>query len=541
MLAPLALLITGTLLAQDTVRIRVDAASDQGAFRHVWNFFGYDEPNYTYMQYGPKLLTELGRLSPVPVYIRTHNLLTTGDGTAALKWGSTNAYTEDASGKPVYDWTILDRIFDTFQQAGVKPLVEIGFMPKALSTNPEPYQHDFPQTNIKAGWAYPPKDFSKWGELVYQWVRHCVERYGAAEVESWYWEVWNEPDIVYWQGTREEYFQLYEHAARALKRALARARIGGPHSTGPVGDRAADFLRAFLDHTSRNNIPLDYIAFHPKGQPEAVAGHVRMGIRRQLQSIDRGFQIVASFPKYKNTPVILGESDPEGCAACGMRTHPRNAYRNGPLYSSYTAVTTDRTIELAQRHGVNLAGIVTWAFEFEDQPYFDGFRTLATHGIDKPVLNTFRMLALMGGTRIDALSSHRLDVQAMLQSGVREKAEISALATRGERSVTTMIWNYHDDDIVAPPAGIDLTIAALPASQVRVEHFRIDAHTSNAHTIWQLMGRPQSPAPEQYARLEAAGQLQLLTSPEWRHTKEGQLALRFALPRQGVSLLRVAW
>src|ERR687890_598275 len=114
------------------VSIRVEAASPKGAMTPMWAFFGYDEPNYTYMKDGRKLLSALADLSPVPVFVRTHNLLTTGDGTPALKWGSTNAYTEDASGRPRYDWSIVDRIIDTYLERKMKPLVEIGFMPEAL-------------------------------------------------------------------------------------------------------------------------------------------------------------------------------------------------------------------------------------------------------------------------------------------------------------------------------------------------------------------------------------------------------------------------
>ena len=121
-----------------------------------------------------------------------------------------------------------DRIIDTYLDAGAKPFVEIGFMPKALSTNPEPYRPDWsPGSNFNQyylGWAYPPKDYSKWGELVYQWVRHEVEKYGRSEVESWYWEVWNEPDIAYWHGTPEEYDKLYDYTAEAVKRALPRGK-----------------------------------------------------------------------------------------------------------------------------------------------------------------------------------------------------------------------------------------------------------------------------------------------------------------------------
>src|SRR5262249_1001447 len=195
--------------APDGVTVQVDGATRLGPFKPIYTFFGGDEPNYTYMKNGRRLIAELAGLSAAPVYIRTHNLLTTGDGTPALKWGSTNAYTEDASGKPVYDWTIVDRILDTYVKAGARPFVEIGFMPEALSTNPQPYQHDWRPgaryDEIFTGWSYPPKDYGKWAELVRRWVLHSVERYGKAEVLSWYWELWNEPDIPYWRGTPEEF------------------------------------------------------------------------------------------------------------------------------------------------------------------------------------------------------------------------------------------------------------------------------------------------------------------------------------------------
>jgi len=125
----------------DTTHITVDLSRETGTMKPIWAYFGYDEPNYTYMKNGRKLVRELSELSPVPVHIRTHNLLNTGDGTPALKWGSTNAYTEDNNGKPVYNWKIVDKITDTYVHNGVHPLIEIGFMPKALSTHPEPYRH----------------------------------------------------------------------------------------------------------------------------------------------------------------------------------------------------------------------------------------------------------------------------------------------------------------------------------------------------------------------------------------------------------------
>ena len=362
---------------QPNTIISVDLNKELGNLDPVWAWFGYDEPNYTYMKDGKKLLSELSALSPVPVYVRTHNLLTTGDGTPALKWGSSNVYTEDVNGNPVYDWTIIDKIFDTYVARGMKPLAEMGFMPEALSSKPQPYRHNWkpgdPYDDIYTGWRYPPKDYYKWAELIYQWVKHSVERYGKQEVESWYWELWNEPDAKYWGGTVEEYCKLYDFAAGALKRASPGGRVGGPHITGPANENAARFLATFLNHcesgrnysTGEVGTPLDFIAFHAKGSPRFVDNMVRMNVGTQLRQISKGFEIVASNQKYKNLPIIIGESDPEGCAACGMTVYPQNDYRNGTMYSRYTAASFAKIYDIAMYYKINILGVVYWAFEFE--------------------------------------------------------------------------------------------------------------------------------------------------------------------------------
>jgi xylan 1,4-beta-xylosidase len=536
------------------VSIQVQVDQSEGAISPVWNYFGYDEPNYTYAPNGKKLLGELVALDAQPVYVRVHNLLTTGDGTASLKWGSTNVYTEDVTGNPVYSWVILDQIFDTFRAAGIKPLVELGFMPKALSTHPEPYRHDFPRVpvgDIYTGWAYPPKDYQKWSELVFQFVHHLRERYGDAEVKTWLWEVWNEPDIGYWKGTPEEYFKLYDFAVDGVLRALPEARIGGPDTTGPGNTKASDFLRAFLEHCAHQKnyangkigSHLDFISFHPKGSPAWQGDHVQMGISRQLAAIENGFKITGSFPEWKQTPIILGESDPEGCAACSAQEHPQNLYRNGPLYGAYTIEVLNNILALTRQDHINFLGAVTWAFEFEDQPAFAGFRELATNGMDKPVLNAFRMLGLLGEERVKVTSSGALATADVVSAGVRAQPDVNAIATRKDREVEILVWNYHDDDVPFPAAPIDLTVAGLPANakQALLEHFRVDSDHSNAFTAWKEMGSPQSPSEHESERLQSAGQLQLLSSPAWVETQQGSVKLQFVLPRQGLSLLRLSW
>jgi xylan 1,4-beta-xylosidase len=530
------------------VVIRVDASQKKGEMRPIWRFFGADEPNYAYMKDGKKLLGELGQLRPNAVYFRTHNLLTTGDGTPALKWGSTNAYTEDERGNPVYDWTIVDRIFDTYLQREVRPYVQIGFMPEALSTNPQPYQHKWTPAakydQIYTGWSYPPKDYAKWGELVYQWAKHCVAKYGRAEVEQWYWEVWNEPNISYWRGSPEEFNKLHDYAVDAVRRALPTARVGGPDSAGG-GTR---FFREFLEHslhgtnyaTGGKGTPIEFLSFHAKGQPKFVDGHVQMGISNQLRNIDSAFSIIGSFPELKSKPIVIGESDPDGCAACqGQQLQ----YRNTTMYSSYTAASLAREYELADKHGVNLEGALTWAFEFEDQPFFAGYRVMATNGIDQPVLNVFRMFSKMGGQRVAVESNGAVPLDTILKDGVRKSPDVSALASLEQKRLSLLAWHYHDDDVAGPAAYVELKLTGLPLRDgaARVRQFLIDDEHSNAYTVWQSMGSPQEPTREQYARLEKAGQLADVGALASVRVKDGSATLRFRLSRKAVSLLMLEW
>jgi xylan 1,4-beta-xylosidase len=213
------------------------------------------------------------------------------------------------------------------------------------------------------------------------------------------------------------------------------------------------------------------------------------------------------------------------------------------MYSSYTAAAFARKYDLAAGRGLNLLGAVTWAFEFENQPYFDGFRELATNGLDKPVLNTFRMFGLMGGERIQAESSGAVELKTMLETGVKDEPDINALASRSQRAVTVLVWNYHDDDLPSPAAEVCASVKGLPAGAERVllRHYRIDHSHSNSYALWQEMGSPNEPTPAQYAQLEAAGQLELLTSPEWLRPADGEVEIEFPLPRQGVSLLELSW
>jgi len=547
---------TDALLAPDTITLNVDIRKTIGEMTPIWAFVGYDECNYTYLPDARKLLRDFADLSEGPIHVRAHNLLNTHEGPSiALKWGSTNVYTEDENGNPVYDWTMIDKIVDIWINLGIKPVMEIGFMPKALSTKPEPYRHHWspgdPYSDIWTGWAYPPKDYDKWEELIFQWVCHSVERYGNEEVSGWWWQLWNEPDAGYWAGKDEEYHKLYDYTAKAIKRALPSARIGGPNVTGGLSPRQAKFLTDFLEHcrsgvnyaTGGKGTPLDFISFHAKGAPTVTeSGHVQMRMSTHMKQIDAAFRIIHSFPEFAKLPIIIGESDPEGCAACSANSgYVQMGYRNGTLFASYLASSFAKKYELADLHGVNLIGAVNWTFTFPGQPWFDGFRSFATNGINKPVFNVLRMFGLMGGQRIKVDQPLAYTVTEVMEKGVLERPDIYGMASIDGNTASILVWNYYDLDIERPSSVVTLNVNGLPTSRVLIHHYRIDETHSNAFTAWQEMGAPQQVTRTQYRELEAASELKLLTSPKRMNVRSGTAKVSFELPGQGISLIQLTW
>ncbi|KAK3068672.1 hypothetical protein LTR53_013574 [Teratosphaeriaceae sp. CCFEE 6253] len=554
------LLLLASAAAARSVDINIDASRSLGELPPVARFFGADEPNEATTPDGEGLLAELGQLGAHQTYFRTHNLLTTcdppGDTTPRLKWGCTDAYTEDADGNPMYNWTIIDQIFDTYLARGVKPYAQISFMPKALAIDPEPYTFNFDPSNsyniIFTGWSHLPRSWQKWGELIYQWVKHEVELRGEDEVNSWYWEVWNEPNIGYWNGTEPEYFQLYDFAIANVRRALPTARVGGPEvAGGPDGD----WLGLFLDHTinGTNNAtgglgaPLDFISFHAKGSPTyvnataLVPGHLQMNISASLKNVNDAFAVISSYASQKDKPVIIGEDDPDGCAACQSEAY---GYRNGLIFPSYTAVAFSRDIDLATRYGINLEGTLTWAFEFAGEKYFDGFRVLSTNQIDKPILNLFKMFGKLTGERLVAESSAQLSLDTVLADSVRGEPDVGVLAAfnQTEQKLTAMVWNYHDDARPKPDAQVSLDMSGLGkhwrgCESARLTHYRIGPTHSNSYTKWLAMGSPQRPTADQITELKAAGQLQTLGEPRHVQVEDGKVELKFSLPIHAISLL----
>ena len=549
-------LTCGVALGAPQVPVTVHADRVVGEIRPIWNYFGYDEAGTTLTREGRDLLGKLNALSDQPIRIRVHHLLTSGDGTLALKWSSTNVYTEDVAGNPRYDWTRLDAIMDELTKPGIEPFVQAGFMPQALSSKPEPYtptlvKSGLPRDMVSGGAFYPPKDYQKWEALIEAWARHSGERYGAERASSWLWELWNEPESPYWRGTKEEYFKLYDHFSAAVKRALPKARVGGPHVTDPAWKSGDVFMREFLEHcrsgknaaTGAVGAPLDFVAFHAKGTTRLdEKGRVEMNLRNHLKTIDTYGRIIASFPQFAKLPIYIGESDPEGCAGCPATLDPERDYRRTSQFAAYTAASFMRKQDLLARTGGNLQGAVTWAFTFAEQPWFNGLRALTTNEVALPVFNTFELFAKLEHQRVAVDAPSMIPVDAIIADSVRGEPDLGAVASIDDSKsrLTVLLWNYHDvaggDDV--RKVQLLLTGLADNARRARVVEYSIDETSGNAYTAWLAMGSPQPPTADQIAKLHAAARMPAVPRAITR-TAAGDIRLNLVLPRQSVKLIEI--
>ncbi len=526
-----------------SVTIDVDATNLAPPLKPVWAYFGYDESNYTTHPEAVELLSDLAAMhAPDPVRVRSHFLFNTGDGTAKLKWGSTNIYTEDAQSNPIYDYSIIDSIMDAALDAGVYPMFQFGFMPKSLSTQPEPYENSSTYV-IDGGAFYPPNDYEKWGELVRAYAEHASERYDGTQT-NWIWELWNEPDIAYWKGTFEEYARLYDFTEAALHSVLPDAVLGGPAVARPT----EGFLSAFLAHcesgtnavTGEVGTRLDMVSFHAKGGTTYIDREVVMDLGKQLDLHRAGFESIAASEAFRSLPVHITEADPDGCAACSANTARHFGYRNSSAYGAYEVAMMKHTIDQAEAMGINLEGLLTWAFTFPGSEYFAGYRALSTNGIPMPVLNAFRLISQLRGARLPLVSSGALSVEQMIQSKVRDQPDIDGLAAMDGETVRVLVWNYHDvlsDEAV--PSQVQLRLALPPEFEGRavVRHQRVDDEHGDAFSVWEAQGKPVSPSDEQRAALEEAAHHLEFAEEQFIEVEGGEALLSFQLPRFGVSLV----
>jgi xylan 1,4-beta-xylosidase len=519
----------------DVVRISVDATAFGTELKRVWAFHGFDELNYLTEPAGRELLGELVDAHSAPVYVRNHFWLNTGDGAPAPKWGSTNVYTEGLDGTPHYDWRLTDGLLDALTDAGARPIVELGFMPEALSSRPQPYQNSSTRL-LNSGCFFPPRDYEKWGALVRAWATHANDRYPDA-VSHWLWELWNEPDSAYWHGTFDEYARLYDTTEAALHGVLPNAVLGGP----AVIDADGEFLPRFLEHCASSGRRLDAVTFHAKGGTAFVDGAVELDLGHQLRLHRAGFEAVASFPTFARAPIYITEADPDGCAACLPEEIPGAAYRLSPAYGAYEVAMMKRSLELEADAGVDLRGVLAWAFTFPDAPYMAGYRELASHGVQLPVLGAFQLLGRLAGQRLPVHSSGAQPLARVLASSVRDQPDVDALATRDGTTVQVLVWNYHDRIAPSPGALVQLSIRVPPGfgASVRVGELRVDETHGNAPALWVDQGAPAAPSTAQVGELEGGMFPAPLRDEAFAVPADGVVLVSLELPRFGISLVTV--
>jgi len=325
---------------------------------------------------------------------------------------------------------------------------------------------------------------------------------------------------------------------------LPAASLGGP-AVAAVG---SGFLKQFLEHcaTGTNAITgaagtrLDLVTFHAKGGVAISGEHVEMDLGHQLLLHQAGFEAVARFPQFEQTPIYITEADPDGCAACPASTTPADAYRNSTAYGAYELAMMKHTIELEAEVGVKLGGVLTWAFTFPGTAYFAGYRVLATNGISLPVFGAFKLLGRLAGTRVPLSSSGAIPLRDVLAQGVRDQPEVDGMATLDGATIQVLVWKYHDDIVtdVATPVHLAITVPASFGSSVRVSHLRVDEAHGDAYTTWVSQGMPAAPSSAQLAALEQAmDPSPLVPDGSLPVTADGSVSVDFDLPRFGVSLV----
>jgi len=381
-----------------------------------------------------------------------------------------------------------------------------------------------------------------------------VERHGAEQVRTWYWELWNEPDLdYYWKGTLEEYCHLYDATAAAVKAALPEARVGGPGTTHPVpGGRAAAFLDGFLAHitgganavTGGRGAPLDFVSFHLKGggyRPDPLHRPQKPpSVRRLLDGLATGYEILSRYEGLTALECVLSECDPDGWAAGSAWDNANLNFRNTEYYPSYVACAFDHLRRYAQARDWDLR-LLTWAFLFVGERCFEGTRALSTQGIEKPILNLFRMYAHLGRQEVALASSGAHDpLNDPDLWGMQRPADLSGCATlRGDQGLEVLLYCHHDDwsRTGLHEITLELTGWPYPTRALTLRHYRVDGAHSNAYAEWLRQGRPLYPAAGQRAAIAARQGLELLEPPRTIALEDGRATVALTMPVHAISLL----
>jgi xylan 1,4-beta-xylosidase len=527
------------------INFDVDLQTITGEFEHDWRFIGYDECNYTYMPQGIELLKKFSSLNDGKYHIRTHFIFCTGNRNAVRKFGSTNIYREDKQGNPIYDYSYIDAIFDAIVDSGCAPFIELGFTPFDLVDQsyvrlPEGKKFDQGNYVNDSGWSLPPKDYTKWADLVENFTSHLIQRYGSEVVSTWYFELWNEPDWGYFKGTVQDFCKLFDYTEEALHRVLPKAKLGGPAVTG--GPEGADYLDKFLMHiksgtnycTNAIGTRVDFITFHIKGNVmwfpfDLDPPYGNPTVDRLIELLNLMLDVMKKHG-VTDKEVVLTEADPDGWAAGGMHDNINHVFRNTEYYASYVAAAYHQIATIAKELNMKIRPLA-WAFMFPDERCFEGTRTFSTQGIDKAIFNLFRMYSKLGD------KSLAITTDSIVQDD--QKTWFGAYAVQGKNNETHILsYSHNDDRDLVGENTITLTLEAIENEiEFVVEHFRIDEIHSNAYHEWCQQGSPNFPNPEQYEAIKRREGLEKINDDYIVISTNNKIQISLTMSLHAVSLV----
>ncbi len=494
LLAVLALCLIGVPCAGQSTRVQetvIDAAAPHTPFPHFWEqMFGSGRANLSLRESYRNDLRDVRKVTEFR-YVRFHAIFHDENG----------VYDEDATGRPVYNFSYVDQIYDGLLANGVRPFVEISFMPRKLAARPD--VHAFWYKQIVA----PPKDYAKWDDLIRSFARHLVERYGIDEVAQWYFEVWNEPNIDFWTGDpkQQTYFELYDHTARALKSVDTRLRVGGPSTA------AAAWVDAFIAHLAQENVPADFISSHGYAD----------------DTVENLFHTGESIPMDQRVCRAIGKVRGQ-IAASARPTLPLfwtewNVPSFGPLNARDTVYVGPALADDIRQCDGLVQMMSFWTFDdvFEEtgvvqEPFHGGFGLIAAGGIKKPSYDAFALLHLLGHERIANAASNIL------------------VTRREDGTLVLAAWNLVDPDQTGTGRSLQLRFEGVsPRSQVTIR--RADSEHGNTLAAYAAMGEPRYPTRAQIDELNRAADP---GPPEVTRLADGRLPLE--LPVNGLAILEVA-
>ena len=488
------LIAAASLIAQAPERvIAIDAKANGHAFPHFWEeTFGSGRAILALRDNYRRDLKDVHD-SVGMRYVRFH----------AILHDEVGVYDEDESGKPVYNFTYVDQIYDGLLDRGVKPFVEISFMPYKLASDPKAIHPFWYKQNVS-----PPKDYAKWDGLMRAFAQHLVDRYGIDEVARWYFEVWNEPNIDFWAGDPKQatYFELYDHTAQALKAVSSRLRVGGPATS------SAHWMPEFLKHVNEQHVPIDFVSSHGYADDtveDLFGTSDPVPMRDRLcKAIGKVHQQVAA-SAMPELPLMWTEWNVPSYGDLGAR----DSWYVGPALAR----------DISQCDGL-VKMMSYWTFDdvFEEggvkqKPFENGFGLIAPGMIKKPSFYDFALLHKLGDVRIS------------------NDADDVLVTRREDGALVVAAWNLVDMDKVseAKPITIRLKFASVsPNANVAVE--RVDENHGNPLRTYAAMGRPRYPTQEQVAEMNKAS---ALPAPEVSVLKDGQLEL--TLPVNGLAVVEV--